>query len=104
MKIYSQQQTHIPFEGKLVDSATPTLAKSLENNTRLFVWMRNCTDGMEYEYPAVPKDPTNLPSTYIRHVTLKQFPSKGDYTWTVGAEFSDGTNLVSPIIGIFFVV
>ena len=104
METYSQAQTNIEFSGYLYDSTNPYNRKvlSLENNDRLYVWFRNNTTGKEYEETATPKDSANLSNTTITLTRAASF-EPGDWTWTVAAEFDDGTDYRSPDIQLFWV-
>ena len=104
MDTYSQAQTNIEFSGYLYDGTNPDnrTVLSLENNDRLYVWLRNNTTGKEYEYEATPEDSTNLVKTKITYVHDSTF-EPGDWTWTVAAEFTDGTDYRSPDIQLFWV-
>ena len=104
MDKYSRAQTNIEFSGYLYDSANKYNRKiiSLENNDRLYIWFRNNTTGKEYEHDADPADANNLVKTKIVHIYESTF-GPGDWTWTVAAEFTDGTDYRSPDIHLFWV-
>ena len=105
MDTYSRAQTNIKFSGYLYDDTNPDdtdAVLSLVNNDRLYVWFRNNTTGTEHEYDATPEDPDNLKKTRITALHASTF-EPGDWTWTVGAEFTDKTDYRSPDIQLFWV-
>ena len=109
--VYTVGQVGIEFSGQLEEEGNPYDEKIkplvLTNYSRVYVkfWR---PDGTTFEKDAEPRDPSTLTDTDIKYdvdsETLFDEKSRGDWAYTVGAEFTNRTKIESNQRVLFWVI
>ena len=105
--VYTIGQIGVEFAGKLTNNDNPynVTVLDISGYTKLYVRFQR-PDGTTFKMDAAPRDDTTLDNTDIVYENDSEsiFDQRGDWLFTVGAEYSDGTKIESPMNELFWVV
>ena len=105
--VYTVGQIGIEFAGKLTDSDNMYLIKPLDLTGYNAVYVKFYRpDGTSFVETASVRDSSSLADTDIifENDSTSVLDKRGDWSFTVGAKFTDGTIIESPDRELFWVV
>ena len=105
--VYTVGQVGIEFAGKLTDNDNEYLIKPLDLTGYSEVFMKFFRpDGTSFVKTASIRDSSSLANTDIifENDSTSVLDKRGDWSFTVGAKFTDGTIIESPDRELFWVV
>ena len=105
--VYIQSQVGVEFSGALINSNNPYNVKpeDLTGYDRVYVRFFR-PDGTSFSKDGSPRDTSKLTDTDILYTVSSDeiLDMKGDWSYTVGVQYTDGTTLESHNRELFWVI